>query len=128
MGAQTVYGVRRRTCMFPPKPGMRAGDSGAVASLLNITSALFPSPYAARPPPAPATSVATVPPPTRSRTGVAALWTSRAPVACRSTALSPCSLISARNHQQLYELRKPAQDYRSKARALRERTGEAGGL
>jgi hypothetical protein len=94
MGAQTVYGVRRRTCMFPPKPGMRAGDSGAVASLLNITSALFPSPYAARPPPAPATSVATVPPPTRSRTGVAALWTSRAPVACRSTALSPCSLIS----------------------------------
>ena len=79
MGAQTVYGVRRRTCMFPPKPGMRAGDSGAVASLLNITSALFPSPYAARPPPAPATSVATVPPPTRIRTGVAALWTSRAP-------------------------------------------------
>ena len=87
--------------MFPPKPGMRAGDSGAVASLLKIT-ALFPSPYAARPPPTPATSVTTVPPQTSSRTGVAALWTIRAfPCAVlRSTAPSTRILKTNCRHFQ----------------------------
>ena len=107
MGAQTVYGVRRITCMFP-KPGMRAGDSGAVASLLNITSVLFPSPYAARPPPAPATSVASVPPPTRIRTGVAALWTSRAPFIFLITTLCNTRIVIC---IQPHELGKPAQKW-----------------